>query len=122
MEDNIDKLEGEDDSSDSAVAGSDEEQSESDEDEESFIQTSRNIDDENAEAAEMAKMEDNIDKLEGEDETADSAAAGSDEEQSESDEDEESFIQTGKNIDDENAEAAEMAKMRLLTAQLQAAT
>merc|ERR1719181_1473310 len=111
MEDNIDKLEGEDETADSAAAGSDEEQSESDEDEESFIQTGKNIDDENAEAAEMAKMEDNIDKLEGEDETADSAAAGSDEEQSESDEDEESFIQTGKNIDDENAEAAEMAKM-----------
>ena len=49
---------------------------------ESFIQTSRNIDDDNAEAAEMAKLEDESDKLEGEDDT-DSAAASDDEEQSE---------------------------------------
>merc|ERR1719174_1188209 len=105
MEDNIDKLEGEDD--DSAASGSDEPSD--DNDEESFVQVSRkmrNIDDENAEAAEMAKMEDNIDKLEGEDE--DSAASGSDEPSD--DNQEESFVQVSRkmrNIDDENAEAAE---------------
>merc|ERR1719498_201100 len=103
MEDETDKLEGEDDSS------SDDEQASSDE-EESFVQVSKNIDDDNAEAAEMAKMEDETDKLEGEDESSDSASAGSEEEQSESDEEDESLLQTG-NIDDENAEAAEMAKM-----------
>merc|ERR1719421_393180 len=115
MEDNIDKLEGEDES-DSAVAVNDDEQEDSNE-EESFIQrhrsATRNIDDDNAEAAEMAKMEDNIDKLEGEDES-DSAVAVNDDEQEESNE-EESFIQrhrsAARNIDDDNAQAAEMAKM-----------
>ena len=68
----------------------------------------RTIDDDNAEAAEMAKMEDQIDKLEG-DHSDDSATSGSDEEQSD---DEESLLQTSsKNIDDDNGEAAEMAKM-----------
>merc|ERR1719198_1573136 len=86
MEDETDKLEGED---DSATASNDDEQSESDEDE-SFVQLSRNIDDDNAEAAEMARMEDETDKLEGED---DSATANTDDEQSESEE-EDSFIQT----------------------------
>merc|ERR1719498_2071639 len=93
MEDNIDKLEGEDES-ETATSEADDEQSESS-DEESFIQrhrsASRNIDDDNAQAAEMAKMEDNIDKLEGEDES-ETATSEADDEQSESSE-EESFIQ-----------------------------
>jgi len=88
-----------------ADVGSEEAASEETEEEESFVQ--RNIDDDNAEAAEMAKLEDESDKLEGEDDT-DSAAASDDDEQSE---DDESFIQTSRNIDDDNAEAAEMAKL-----------
>jgi len=71
-----------------ADVGSEEAASEETEEEESFVQ--RNIDDDNAEAAEMAKLEDESDKLEGEDDS-DSAAASDDDEQSE---DDESFIQT----------------------------
>ena len=68
----------------------------------------KSIDDDNAEAAEMAKMEDQIDKHEGED-SDDSATSGSDEEPSD---DKESLLQaSGKNIHDDNAEAAEMAKI-----------
>merc|ERR1719324_1429654 len=74
---------------------------------ESFLQTGRNIDDDNAQAAEMAHMEDQADKIMGEDD--DETYKSSD---SEEDEDEpEFFLQTGRNIDDDNAQAAEMARL-----------
>jgi len=66
-----------------------EEEHEDDADEDmSFVQKSRNIDDDNAEAAEMARMEDETDKLEGEDDS--SADDASNEEDSD---DDESFVQ-----------------------------
>ena len=55
-------------------------------DEESFVQTGRNIDDNNAEAAEMAHLEDQSDKDMGED---DKASAATDES---STDDEESLV------------------------------
>merc|ERR1719331_1132597 len=77
-------------------------------DSDSFIQKSRNIDDDNAEAAEMARLEAQSDKDMGEDDD-DSSKTDSDD-NSESDESE-SFIQKSRNIDDDNAEAAEMARL-----------
>merc|ERR1719160_2039481 len=75
---------------------------------ESFLQTGRNIDDDNAQAAEMAHMEDQADKIMGEDQddhgksddSEDSKEPGAD-----------SFLQIKRNIDDDNAQAAEMARM-----------
>merc|ERR1719197_775438 len=78
------------------------------EDDESFLQVSRNIDDENAEAAEMARLEAQSDKDMGED---DDEASSSDSSEEEKSDDDESFVQMSRNIDDENAEAAEMARL-----------
>merc|ERR1719506_3068413 len=74
----------------------------------SFLQITRNIDDDNAQAAEMARMEDQADKIMGEDQgdydksddSEDSKEPGTD-----------SFLQIKRNIDDDNAQAAEMARM-----------
>merc|ERR1719160_1857665 len=77
-------------------------------DDESFIQMKRNIDDENAEAAEMARLEAQSDKDMGEE---DDDAAGTSSEDASDSSDEDSFIQVKRNIDDENAEAAEMARL-----------
>merc|ERR1719235_686989 len=63
-------------------------------DEDSFIQVKRNIDDENAEAAEMARLEAQSDKDMGEDNDDAAETNGS-----------------GDASDDENAEAAEMARL-----------
>jgi hypothetical protein len=81
--------------------------SESSGDEESFIQLKRNIDDDNAEAAEMARLEAQSDKDMGEDDDKNTQPGQS----SESSDDEESFIQLKRNVDDDNAEAAEMARL-----------
>merc|ERR1740127_188383 len=79
----------------------------------SFIQVKRNIDDDNAQAAEMARMEDQADKIMGED---DDETSENNDDQNKSDDEDDSFIQLRKhmktrNIDDDNAEAAEMARM-----------
>merc|ERR1719409_122931 len=79
-----------------------------DDDEESFVQVKRNIDDDNAEAAEMARLEAQSDKDLGED---DDETSKSDDDSDSSDDDEESFVQVKRNIDDDNAEAAEMARL-----------
>merc|ERR1719172_510656 len=105
MEDQADKIMGEDqqdydksdDSEDNKEPGTD-----------AFIQIRRNIDDDNAQAAEMARMEDQADKIMGEDQdessqrddSEDSKEPGAD-----------SFLQIKRNIDDDNAQAAEMAHM-----------
>merc|ERR1719364_290625 len=102
MEDQADKIMGEDqddhgksdDSEDSKEPGTD-----------AFLQIKRNIDDDNAQAAEMAHMEDQADKIMGEDQgdydksddSEDSKEPGTD-----------SFLQIKRNIDDDNAQAAEM--------------
>merc|ERR1719263_788252 len=86
-----------DDSEDSKEPGTD-----------AFLQIKRNIDDDNAQAAEMAHMEDQADKIMGEDQddygksddSEDSKEPGTD-----------SFLQIKRNIDDDNAQAAEMARM-----------
>merc|ERR1719171_2213261 len=73
----------------------------------------RNIDDDNAEAAEMARLEDESDKIMGED---DGESSENNDDQNKSDDEDDSFIQLRKhmkarNIDDDNAQAAEMARM-----------
>merc|ERR1719236_61344 len=73
-----------------------------------FLQIRRSIDDDNAQAAEMARMEDQADKIMGEDQddhgksddSEDSKEPGTD-----------AFLQIKRNIDDDNAQAAEMARM-----------
>merc|ERR1719446_1852625 len=80
-----------------------------------FLQI-KNIDDENAEAAEMARLEDQSDKEMGEDDSSDEADADSSSEDETGDAGmDASFVQMkrlkSKNIDDENAEAAEMARL-----------
>merc|ERR1719478_1124962 len=75
-----------------------------------FLQVRRNIDDENAEAAEMARLEAQSDKDMGEDDDETSKT----DDTSENDDEAESFLQvkqTKRNIDDDNAEAAEMARL-----------
>merc|ERR1719335_616041 len=99
LEAQSDKDLGEDDDDSSKTDDSEES------DDESFIQKSRNIDDDNAEAAEMARLEAQSDKDLGEDDDESSKTDDSDDEQS----DDESFLQVKRNIDDDNAEAAEMA-------------
>merc|ERR1719235_821407 len=105
MEDQADKIMGEDqdessqrdDSKDIKEPGTD-----------AFLQIKRNIDDDNAQAAEMARMEDQADKIMGEDQddygksddSEDSKEPGTD-----------SFLQIKRNIDDDNVQAAEMARM-----------
>jgi hypothetical protein len=77
-------------------------------DEESFIQLKRNIDDDNAEAAGMARLEAQSDKDMGEDDDDENAQS---DQSTQGNIDEESFIQLKRNIDDDNAEAAEMARL-----------
>merc|ERR1719223_2013696 len=102
LEDQSDKDMGEDDND----AQSDDDSEKSD-DEESFVQVNRkNVDDDNAEAAEMARLEAQSDKDMGEDDDEAKSDASSDKE-----DDSESFIEVKRNIDDENAEAAEMARL-----------
>merc|ERR1719263_842792 len=72
------------------------------------IQAKRNIDDDNVQAAEMAHMEDQADKIMSEDD--DDETSGSNGSERSTDE-EDSFIQVKRNIDDDNAQAAEMARM-----------
>merc|ERR1719428_1776726 len=79
----------------------------------SFLQVGKNIDDDNAQAAEMARLEDQADKIMGED---DGESSENNEDQNKSDDEDDSFIQLRKhmktrNIDDDNAEAAEMARL-----------
>merc|ERR1719428_1369081 len=103
LEDQADKMMGEDD--DETSKSSDSENGE--DEQESFLQTGRNIDDDNAQAAEMAHLEDQADKIMGEDDDETSKSSGNEENEDEP----ESFLQTGRNIDDDNAQAAEMARL-----------
>merc|ERR1719214_51406 len=80
----------------------------------SFIQVKRSIDDDNAQAAEMARMEDQADKIMGEDNDETSA---SDSDERGSGDQADSLIQVKRNIDDDNAQAAEMARMEDQAAQ-----
>merc|ERR1719271_404961 len=92
---------------DDETTKADETSDNSDDDDDSFIQVKRNIDDENAEAAEMARLEAQSDKDLGEDD--DETSKNDDD--AESSDDDDSFIQVKRNIDDDNAEAAEMARL-----------
>jgi len=103
LEDQADKMMGEDDDETSKSSDSEDNEYEP----ESFLQTGRNIDDDNAQAAEMAHMEDQADKMMGEDD--DEMSKSSDNEENE--DEPEFFLQTGRNIDDDNAQAAEMARL-----------
>jgi len=106
MEDQADKIMSEDDDVDETSGSNGSERSTDEED--SFIQVKRNIDDDNAQAADMAHMEDQADNIMGED-NDETSASDSDEPGSEDKAD--SFIQVKRNIDDDNAQAAEMARM-----------
>merc|ERR1719269_33810 len=86
-----------DDSEDSKEPGTD-----------AFIQIKRNIDDDNAQAAEMARMEDQADKIMGEDQDESSQRDNSDDSKEPGTD---AFLQIKRNIDDDNAQAAEMARM-----------
>merc|ERR1711865_1061221 len=99
LEDQSDKDMGEDDNE----AKSDDDSEKSD-DEESFVQVkSKNIDDDNAEAAEMARLEDQSDKDMGEDDNEAKSDDDSEKSDDEKSDDEESFVQVkkSKNIDDD---------------------
>merc|ERR1719161_2397709 len=74
----------------------------------SFLQIKRNIDDDNAQAAEMAHMEDQADKIMGEDQDD---YGKSDDSEDSNEPGADSFLQIKRNIDDDNAQAAEMARM-----------
>merc|ERR1719386_9257 len=100
LEAQSDKDMGEDDDETTEKDGSSDS---SDGDEESFIQVKRNIDDDNAAAAEMARLEAQSDKDMGEDDDETTEKDGS----NDSSDGEVSFIQVNRNIDDDNAEAAE---------------
>merc|ERR1719393_309573 len=110
MEDQADKIMGEDNDETSA---SDSDEPGSGDQADSFIQVKRNIDDDNAQAAEMARMEDQAaqaDNIMGDD---DETPQNESKEQGSADE-ADSFmqvIQAKRNIDDDNAQAAEMARM-----------
>merc|ERR1711957_632281 len=82
-----------------------------DDDSESFIQVKRNIDDDNAEAAEMARLEAQSDKDMGEDD--DETTQSEDGSDSSSDASE-SFVQVKHAINGNHAEVAEMALMARL--------
>merc|ERR1719305_624145 len=115
MEDQADKIMGEDDDESSE---NNDDQTKTDDEDDSFIQLrkhtkARNIDDDNAQAAEMARLEDQSDKIMGED---DGESSENNEDQNKSDDEDDSFIQLrehmkARNIDDDNAQAAEMARM-----------
>merc|ERR1719482_1366684 len=95
------------------TSASDSDESGSGDQADSFIQVKRNIDDDNAQAAEMARMEDQAaqaDNIMGDD---DETPQNESKEQGSADE-ADSFmqvIQAKRNIDDDNAQAAEMARM-----------
>merc|ERR1719217_751473 len=91
---------------DDAASNSDKEE----DSEDSFVQTAakKNIDDDNAEAAEMARLEAQSDKDMGEE---DDQSTGSQDSSDTGGNNDESFVQVKRNIDDENAEAAEMARL-----------
>merc|ERR1711972_319821 len=72
MEDQIDKLEGEDDDTSSSIDSADGDNSQ-DGNGDSFLQVKKHDEDEENEHAEMARMEDQIDKLEGEDDDTSSS-------------------------------------------------
>jgi len=111
MEDQADKIMGED--NDETSQNESEEQGGEDE-ADSFmqvIQAKRNIDDDNAQAAEMAHMEDQADKIMGEEDDDDDETSRSNGSERGSTDGEDSFIQVKRNIDDDNAQAAEMARM-----------
>merc|ERR1719388_766004 len=105
MEDQADKIMGEDqgdydksdDSEDSKEPGTD-----------AFIQIKRNIDDDNAQAEEMARMEDQADKIMGADQDESSQR---DDSKDIKEPGTDAFLQIKRNIDDDNAQAAEMARM-----------
>merc|ERR1719291_221053 len=103
LEAQSDKDMGEDD--DESISGSSDAATTEDDDEgESLVQVSRNIDDENAEAAEMARLEAQSDKDMGEDD--DEESGSNDAAKSEDDAEEgESLVQVSRNIDEENAKA-----------------
>merc|ERR1719310_648908 len=113
MEDQADKIMGEDDGESSE---NNDDQNKSEDEDDSLIQLrkhmkARNIDDDNAQATEMARMEDQADKIMGEDD--DETPQNESKEQGSADE-ADSFmqvIQAKRNIDDDNAQAAEMAHM-----------
>merc|ERR1719269_198086 len=110
MEDQADKIMGEDDDDDDETSRSNGSERGSTDGEDSFIQVKRNIDDDNAQAAEMARMEDQADKIMSEDD--DETSQNESEEQGGEDK-ADSFmqvIQAKRNIDDDNAQAAEMAR------------
>merc|ERR1719388_290060 len=105
MEDQADKIMGEDqgdydksdDNEDSKEPGTD-----------AFLQIKRNIDDDNAQAAVMARMEDQADKIMGEDQDESSQRDDSEDSKEPGTD---ALIQIKRNIDDDNAQAAEMARM-----------
>merc|ERR1719405_18732 len=97
MSEDQDESSQRDDSDDSKEPGTD-----------AFLQIKRNIDDDNAQAAEMARMEDQADKIMSEDQD-DSSQRDDSEDSKEPGAD--SFLQIQRNIEDDNAQAAEMARM-----------
>jgi len=107
LEAQSDKDMGEDD--DESSKSDDSDDADTSADEESFVQVKRNIDDDNAEAAEMARLEAQSDKDMGEDD--DESSKSDDSDDADTSADEESFVQVKRNIDDDNAEAAEMARL-----------
>lgn len=101
--------------SDKDMGEDDDESSSSDDentadDEQAFVQVNRNIDEDNAEASEMARLEAESDRDMGEDDEENSNSDESTDDDDQADE-EPSLIQMGRNIDDENAEASEMARL-----------
>merc|ERR1740121_2736865 len=106
MEDQIDKLEGEDDDTSSSADGDNSQNGDGD----SFLQVKKHDEDEENEHAEMARMEDQIDKLEGEDDDTSSSTDGSSDGVNSQDGNGDSFLQVKHDEDEEN-EHAEMARM-----------
>merc|ERR1719386_659699 len=100
MEDQIDKLEGEDDTS-TSEDNADGENSQDGEDT-SFLQVKKHDEDDDNEHAEIARMEDQIDKLEGEDDTS-TSEDNADGEKSQDGEDT-SFLQVKKHDEDDDNE------------------
>ena len=76
----------------------------------SFLQVKRHSDDDDAEGAEMARMEDQIDKLEGEDDDV-TGNVDSDESQPPDADESGSFTQMNEHNDEEDVEGADMARM-----------
>merc|ERR1719253_2134862 len=93
---------------DDETTKSDDSSDKSEGDKESFIQVKRNIDDDNHEVAELARLEAQSDKDMGEE---DDETTKSDDSSDKSEGEKESFIQVKRNIDDDNHEAAELARL-----------